>query len=576
LICGKNLIILPYLSRNVAVYTTAYAWYNSGMNKVLGRVRGFTLIELIVVIAVIGVLATITVIGFGRFQADTRDARRVSSATVIAEALEKYYEQNGEYPSCATMTDGDATTLISTTLKGVDPSVLVTPQLSSGDSNAIDVCTDISASISTDSIAYVGDGSEACQTSGGCLSFTLQYKNEATGTIQTITSRRQAAIATSGAVTNLAATPFSFSRVDLTWAAISGAASYNVQYSTNSTFTSPTALPTNPTTSNVSVTGLTLGTQYYFRVQPVATGGTASSWSNTATATTYTLDTPVGVATTNSVSQITYSWGAVANATSYTIEYSNNSSFLTSPSPNFSTEVSSTASPRVFSGLSTGTTLYFRIKSVASGFTSGWSSTTSATTTITAPPAYNIVETGRAWNTLTARSDAVCPAGTVGDYQWYANGSAWVSGTTHQSVTYTVTWDQNVTLTVSTRCTVNGAYSSYTAGTNSLSHTTLDNPTASASNCAYRTACWNGSCPLYTTSSYIRWWVNSSSQGQPWVASNTGVGSGSWAATGSSWGDGNVRSTTYCTGPWGTRTAGGWGVFGSGCVPTIQSGWCNV
>lgn len=48
-------------------------------------------------IAVIGILATITVVGFGRYQADGRDTQRASDASIIVEHLEKYYRANGEY-----------------------------------------------------------------------------------------------------------------------------------------------------------------------------------------------------------------------------------------------------------------------------------------------------------------------------------------------------------------------------------------------------------------------------------------------------------------------------------------------
>ena len=60
---------------------------------------GFTIIELIVIIATIGVLAAITIIGFSSYQQDARDEQRASNTTVISEALEEYYQENGEYPS---------------------------------------------------------------------------------------------------------------------------------------------------------------------------------------------------------------------------------------------------------------------------------------------------------------------------------------------------------------------------------------------------------------------------------------------------------------------------------------------
>ena len=82
------------------------------------RARGFTIIEILIVVGIIGILATIGFIGFGRYQADTRDSERSSKATIIIEALEKYYDKNGEYPSCGALT-GDPQTVITDVLPGL-------------------------------------------------------------------------------------------------------------------------------------------------------------------------------------------------------------------------------------------------------------------------------------------------------------------------------------------------------------------------------------------------------------------------------------------------------------------------
>ncbi len=60
--------------------------------------RGFTLIELLVVIAIIGILAAIVVTNVNVARAKSRDARRLSEAHNIQQALELFYEANGYYP----------------------------------------------------------------------------------------------------------------------------------------------------------------------------------------------------------------------------------------------------------------------------------------------------------------------------------------------------------------------------------------------------------------------------------------------------------------------------------------------
>ena len=60
--------------------------------------KGFTLIEVLIVIFIIGLLASVVLIGLGSFRARGRDARRAADLRSIQHALELYYGKSGSYP----------------------------------------------------------------------------------------------------------------------------------------------------------------------------------------------------------------------------------------------------------------------------------------------------------------------------------------------------------------------------------------------------------------------------------------------------------------------------------------------
>jgi len=60
--------------------------------------KGFTLVELLVVMAIISILATVIIGGFRSSQMRGRDAGRKSDLKQIANALEIFYSDYGKYP----------------------------------------------------------------------------------------------------------------------------------------------------------------------------------------------------------------------------------------------------------------------------------------------------------------------------------------------------------------------------------------------------------------------------------------------------------------------------------------------
>lgn len=68
------------------------------------RQSGFTIIELLIVIVVIGILAALVLNAFGNIQERARDTERRSDINGLHAQLELYYQDNGSYPTGATAT----------------------------------------------------------------------------------------------------------------------------------------------------------------------------------------------------------------------------------------------------------------------------------------------------------------------------------------------------------------------------------------------------------------------------------------------------------------------------------------
>jgi len=68
--------------------------------------RGFTIAELTIVLTVLAILMSLAVLGSSAMLERSRANDALSKVQIIASALEKYYNENGEYPSAASLAGG--------------------------------------------------------------------------------------------------------------------------------------------------------------------------------------------------------------------------------------------------------------------------------------------------------------------------------------------------------------------------------------------------------------------------------------------------------------------------------------
>ncbi len=86
--------------------------------------KGFTIVELLIVIVVIGILALLVITTYSGIQAKARNAKRQTDIQSVQTQLEAFFSQNGYYPSLGNMNDS---TWLGDNMKSLDQNALVDP-----------------------------------------------------------------------------------------------------------------------------------------------------------------------------------------------------------------------------------------------------------------------------------------------------------------------------------------------------------------------------------------------------------------------------------------------------------------
>lgn len=95
------------------------------MTSLQNKQRGFTIIELLIVIIVIGILATLVITTFSGIQRNARNRTREADINALHSQLEYFYGQQGYYPTLDELNDD---TFRSTEMQGLDDGAISDPQ----------------------------------------------------------------------------------------------------------------------------------------------------------------------------------------------------------------------------------------------------------------------------------------------------------------------------------------------------------------------------------------------------------------------------------------------------------------
>lgn len=136
---------------------------------------GFTIVELLIVIVIIGILATLVIVTFSGVQQKARDSERKTDINAVANVLEAFYANAGYYPP---RVDVNSETWRSSNDMKLDAKSLGDPTGVKAATPVLDLQAATSATTQgTDKVYYYWAADEsgtACTTTGAkCASYVL-------------------------------------------------------------------------------------------------------------------------------------------------------------------------------------------------------------------------------------------------------------------------------------------------------------------------------------------------------------------------------------------------------------------
>jgi fibronectin type 3 domain-containing protein len=171
-------------------------------------------------------------------------------------------------------------------------------------------------------------------------------------------------------------------KITLNWTAVAGASSYNVYRGTTSNGQSATPIATGIGGTSFHNSGLTNGTQYFYKVAGVNANNVVGAMSNEASATPMVPPAaPTGLSAVGSDRQVSLTWNAVPDATGYNL-YAGPTSGGQAATP---VAANLTSPAFVHTGLPNGTEIFYRVAAVNGGGEGSRSAEVSAAP-IGAPP----------------------------------------------------------------------------------------------------------------------------------------------------------------------------------------------
>lgn len=530
--------------------------------------KAFTLIEVMVVVVIIGILASISILGYNSVQKNARDSSRSAKATVISEALEKYYEKNNEYPSVAAL-GSQSITAVKQKLSIQDSDVLVLPSGTPG------VSAIYSSGPSPTRLAYTGTPNDAtCQSnaSGYCDTFQLQYVAEADNSTVTINSR-QTVTAAPECTSNCLSAPtrpsvvgsaVGTSNVRFTASAATcavGSVQYKIRYNTSSPGAMPAwsdaSVPDWSSSTTRDIGYPMNATTYYSQSLARCVDGATTSPASAESA-VHTFDTtgvpipaaPTGLSTTvviDSGSNAVGTFGGgscdpgatLQRQTQYLTDY-----YLYGGTWSGLVDYASTTQTRP---VNEGWQMSFHQQARCVDSTTGaasawtWGPQAGATRPISTLGAPSVSASGTPSRTTYNWSGAACPIGTSKEYQYYLSGnwggtSGWWGPTTGTSYSWAdSSQGYTFTLQAQQRCTnsyYTGAWSASGSAAYARPVDTPGKPTGFSKdlngNAGIAFSWTSPTCGQATGGQYRLDWTNGGGTGILWVNPESGRSNGWW------------------------------------------------